>query len=174
MGTVRDREPFRWHSTIAYKTVPKIVTRGYDTTELVEKGYGFVDVIFINYQARIPRVKEMKMLHYLMILCLEDGMSTAAGISRFAAKGHNILTQSAGASLLAFGHAYGAYQTYGRMLDGYLERAEKEGKSYQEMAEILVRENQGSVNLGVSNLMLKDHAAKRSFSGGTGLSAGPS
>lgn len=163
MGTVKDREPFRWHSTIAYKTVPKIVTRGYDTTELVEKGYGFADVIFINYQARIPLVKEMKMLHYLMILCLEDGMSTAAGISRFAAKGHNILTQSTGASILAFGHAYGAYQTYGRMLDRYLERGEKERKSYQEMAEILVRENQGSLTLGVSNLMLKDPAAKRIF-----------
>ena len=163
MGALKDREPFRWHSTIAYKTVPKIVTRGYDTTELVEKGYGFADVIFINYQARISLVKEMKMLQYLMILCLEDGMSTAAGISRFAAKGHNILTQSAGASILAFGHAYGAYQAYGRMLDRYLERAEKEGENLQEMAEILVRENQGSLNLGASNLMLKDPAAKRIF-----------
>ncbi len=31
------------------------------------------------------------------------------------------------------------------------------------MAEILVRENQGSLNLGASNLMLKDPAAKRIF-----------
>ena len=163
MGTVKEREPFHWHSTISYKTVPKIVTRGYDTTELVEKGYGFADIIFINYQARIPLIKEVRTLHYLMIMCLEDGMSTAPSISRCVAKGHNILTQSAGASILAFGHAYGAFQTYGRMLDKYLERAEREGKSYQEMAEILVRENQGSLALGVSNLMLKDPAAKRIF-----------
>ena len=163
MGTVKEREPFHWHSTISYKTVPKIVTMGYDTTELVEKGYGFADIIFINYQARIPLIKEMKMLHYLMIVCLEDGMSTAPSIARYVAKGHNILTQSAGASILAFGHAYGAFQTYGRMLDRYLERAEQEGKGYQEMAEILVRENQENLTLGVSSLMLKDPAAKRIF-----------
>jgi citrate synthase len=143
--------------------VPKIVTRGYDTTELVEKGYGFADIIFINYQARIPLIKEVKMLHYLMILCLDDGMSTSPSIARSVAKGHNILTQSAGASILAFGNAYGAFQAFGRMLDKYLERAEKEGKSYGEMAEILVKENQGGLTLGVSNLMLKDPAAKRIF-----------
>ncbi len=163
MGTVKGREPFRWHSTISYKTVPKIVTRGYDTTELVEKGYGFADIIFINYQARIPLLKEVKMLHYLMILCLDDGMSTSPSIARSVAKGHNILTQSAGASILAFGNAYGAFQAFGRMLDKYLERCEKEGMSYQEMAEILFKENRGSLILGVSNLMVKDPAAKRVF-----------
>jgi len=162
MGAV-EREPFKWHSTISYKIVDKIVTRGYDTTELVEKGYGFADLIFINYQARIPLIEETEMLHYVMILCLDEGLSTPAAISRLVAKGHTILTQSVGASILAFGHAYGAFQAYGKMLDKYLDRAEKEGKGLDEMAEILVKENQGSLTLGVSNLMLKDPAAKRAF-----------
>ncbi len=162
MGAV-EREPFKWHSTISYKVVEKIVTRGYDTTELVEKGYGLADVIFINFQARIPIVKETKMLNYLMILCLEDGLSTSAGISRFVAKGHNFMTQSVGASILAFGNAYGGFQAYGRILDKYLGRAGKEGKSLDEMAEILVKENKGSPTLGVSSLMLKDPAANRVF-----------
>ncbi len=162
MGAV-EREPFKWHSTISYKLVDKIVTRGYDTTELVEKGYGLADVVFIDYQARIPLINEAKMLDYLMILCLDEGLSTPAAISRFVAKGHNLLTQSVGASILAFGHAYGAFQAYGRMLDRYLDRAEKQGKRSDEMAEILVKENQGSLTLGVSNLMLKDAAAKRVF-----------
>lgn len=163
MGAVKQREPFRWHSTIAYKTMPKIVTRGYDTTELVEKGYGLTDIIFINYQARIPLIREVKMLNYLMILCLEEGVSAPASISRIVTKGHSYLTQAAGASILAFGHAYGAFQAHGKMLDAYLERAEREGKSQKETAEILVRENQGSPALGVSNLMLKDPAARRVF-----------
>ncbi len=158
-----EREPFRWHSTISYKLVDKIVTRGYDTTELVEKGYGLADVIFINYQARIPLINEAKMLNYLMILCLDEGLSSPAAISRFVAKGHNLLTQSIGASILAFGHAYGAFQTHGRMLDRYLNRAEKEGRDLDEMARILVKENQESLILGVSGLMLKDPAAKRVF-----------
>lgn len=163
MGAV-EREPFKWHSTISYKTVDKIVTRGYDTTELVEKGYGIADLIFINYQARIPLIEEAKMLHYVMVLSLDEGLSTPAAISRLVAKGHTILTQSVGASILAFGHAYGAFQAYGRMLDKYLDRAEQEGKSLDEMAEILVKENQESLILGVSSLMLKDPAAKRVFS----------
>ncbi|NIS72134.1 MAG: hypothetical protein GTO12_25370, partial [Proteobacteria bacterium] len=103
------------------------------------------------------------MLNYLMILCLDEGVSTPAAISRFVAKGHNLLTQSIGASILAFGHAYGAFQTYGRMLDKYLNRAEKEGKDLDEIAKILVEENRGSRILGVSALMLKDPAAKRVF-----------
>ncbi len=168
MGTV-EREPFRWHSTISHKRVDKIVTRGYDTTELVEKGYGLADVIFINYQARIPLINEAKMLNYLMILCLDEGVSTPAAISRFVAKGHNLLTQSIGASILAFGHAYGAFQTYGRMLDKYLNRAEEEGKDLDEIAKILVEENRGSRILGASDLMLKDPAAKRVFARAEGL-----
>jgi len=162
MGAV-EREPFKWHSTVSYKVVEKIVTRGYDTTELVEKGYGLADVIFIDFQARIPLVKETKMLNYLMILCLEDGLSTPAGISRFVAKGLAFMTQCVGASILAFGNAYGGFQAYGRVLDKYLSRAGKEGKSLDEMAEILVKESKGSPTLGVSNLMLKDPAAKRVF-----------
>ncbi len=162
MGTI-EREPFKWHSTVSYKKVDKIVTRGYDTTELVEKGYGLADVIFIDFQARIPLIKETKMLNYLMILCLEDGLSPPSAISRFVSKGHTILTQSVGASILAFGHAYGAFQTYGKMLDQYLSRAEKEGKNLDEAAETLVEENRGSLILGVSTLMLKDPAAKRVF-----------
>jgi citrate synthase len=162
MGTL-EREPFKWHSTISYKLVDRIVTRGYDTTELVEKGYGIADIIFINYQARIPLVNEARMLDYLMILCLEDGLSTPAAISRFVAKGHTLLTQAVGASILAFGHAYGAFQAYGRILDRYLERAEKDGKNHDEMAELLVKENPRSLTLGFSKLMRKDPSAKRVF-----------
>lgn len=162
MGSI-EREPFRWHSTVSYKTVDTIVTRGYNTTELVEKGYGLADVIFIDFQARIPLIKEAKMLNYLMVLCLDEGLSTPAAISRIVAKGHTILTQSVGASILAFGHAYGAFQAYGRMLDKYLSRAEKAKRSLDEIAEVLVKENKDSLTLGVSNLMVKDPAAKRVF-----------
>jgi len=125
MGAV-ERKPFKWHSTISYKLVDKIVTRGYDTTELVEKGYGIADLIFINYQARIPLMEETKMLDYLMILCLDEGLSTPVAISRFVAQGDNLLTQAVGASVLAFGNAYGAFQTHGRMLQSYLDRAERD------------------------------------------------
>ena len=157
------RAPFRWVSEVAYKNVHRIVASGYDTTELVEAGYGLIDVIFIDFQGRIPTVEEAKMLNYAMILSLEDGLSMPAAISRIVAKSKTYLTQSCGASILAFGHAYGAYSAFGNMLNKYLARAENEGKTSEEMAEILVKENLDSEALGVSNLMLKDPVAKRIF-----------
>lgn len=157
------RAPFRWLSEVAYKNMHRIVARGYDTTELVEAGYGLIDAIFIDFQARIPTVEEAKMLNYVMILSLEDGLSMPAAITRIIAKSKTYLTQSCGASILAFGHAYGAYSAFGNMLDKYLARAENEGKTSEEIAEILVKENLNNEALGVSNLMLKDPAAKRMF-----------
>jgi hypothetical protein len=70
-GTVKPdkkREPFRWVSEVAYKNVRRIVARGYDTTELMEEGYGVVDMLFVDYQARIPLIEEEQMLNYVMIL----------------------------------------------------------------------------------------------------------
>ena len=76
------RQPFRWTSEIAYKNIHRIVARGYDTTELVEAGYGLADVLFIDFQSRIPLIEEAQMLHYVMILALEDGLSSPASYSQ--------------------------------------------------------------------------------------------
>lgn len=155
------RESFRWVSEIAYKNVHRIVARGYDTTELMEEGYGMVDMLFIDFQARIPLIEEEKMLNYIMILALEDGLSIPAALSRIVGQSKTFLTQACGASILAFGHAYGAYSAFGNMLDEYLVRCKKEGKTIGEMAETLVKENVNGDSLGVSSLMLKDPSAKR-------------
>ena len=80
-GTVpldEKRDRFQWVSEVAYKNVHRIVTRGYDTTELVEAGYGLTDVLFIDFQARIPLVEEDQMLNYVMVCMLEDGLSSPA------------------------------------------------------------------------------------------------
>ena len=163
-GTVApddERARFQWVSEVAYKNVHRIVARGYDTTELVEEGYGVVDLLFVDFQARLPLIEEEKMLNYIMILSLEDGLSVPAVMSRMVARTKTFLTQACGAAVLSFGHAYGAYSSFGNMLSDYLARAEAEGKSLAEMAEILVAENLDSESLGVSDLMLKDPAAKR-------------
>ena len=119
------RAPFQWVSEIAYKNVHRIVTRGYDTTELMEEGYGLVDVLFINFQSRIPSANEEKMLNYIMVLALEDGLSMPASISRLVGRSKTFLTQAAGASILAFGHAYGAFSAFGNRLEEYSEIGDK-------------------------------------------------
>ena len=163
-GTVpldTNRAPFQWVSEVAYKNVHRIVSRGYDTTEVMEEGYGVVDMLFIDYQARIPLVEEEKMLNYVMILALEDGLSMPAVMSRMVARSKTFLTQAAGASILAFGHAYGAYSAFGNRLEDYLSKADTEGLTLEEAAELLVQENMEDEALGVSNLMLQDPAAQR-------------
>jgi citrate synthase/citryl-CoA lyase len=157
------RAPFQWVSEVAYKNVHRIVARGFDTTELMEEGYGMVDVLFVDLQARIPLIEEEKMLNYVMILALEDGLSMPAAMSRIVARSKTFLTQACGASILAFGHAYGAYSAFGNRLDRYLKKAEEESLSLEEAAELLVNENLNDESLGVSGLMLKDPAAKRMF-----------
>lgn len=156
-----DRPSFRWVSEIAYKNVHRIVSRGYDTTELVEAGYGFVDMLFVDFQARIPLVEEEQMLNYILILCLEDGLSPPAVMARMAATSKTFLSQACGAAILAFGHAYGGYSEFGNTLEKYLAIAEKEGKSLAEAARLLVAERRDSEALGVSELMIEDPAAKQ-------------
>lgn len=163
-GTIpRDtkRAPFQWVSEIAYKNVHRIVSRGYDTTELVEQGYGMVDILFVDFQARIPLIEEERMLNYVMIMALEDGLSMPAAISRIVAQSKTFLTQACGASILAFGHAFGAYSAFGNRLEEYLKKTEQDGVSLEEAAAELVKNNLTDESLGVSDLMLKDPAAKR-------------
>ena len=163
-GTVpmdEKRDRFQWVSEVAYKNVHRIVSRGYDTTELVEKGYGLTDVLFIDFQARIPLIEEGQMLNYVMVVMLEDGLTSPANITRIVAGGKTILTQAAGSSILAFGHAYGAYQAFGKLLDGILAKQAKEGKPLADVVEAMVKTRLNDPALGVSDLMLKDPAAKR-------------
>jgi citrate synthase len=157
------RPGFQWLSEVAYKNKHRIVARGYDTTELMEAGYGLVDMQFIDFQSRIPLVEEEKMLNYIMILTLEDGLSLPAMLSRTVARSKTFLTQACGASILAFGHAYGAYSAFGNMLIDGIDEIEQIGSPVEKIAMEIAREYLGDPALGVSGIMLKDPAANRIF-----------
>jgi hypothetical protein len=161
MPTDENRAPFQWVSEVSYKNTHRIVTRGYDTTELMEEGYGVIEVLFVDYQARIPTIEEGEMLNYIMIMMLEDGLSGPAAISRIVAKSKTFLTQACGASIMAFGHAYGAYSTFGNRMENCIKSAEQENISLAQAAKRLVQENGIDEALGVSSLMVKDPAAKK-------------
>ena len=163
-GTVplsHERAPFQWLSEVAYKNVHRIVARGYDTTELMEQGYGMTDMLFVNFQARIATVEEDRMLNYVMILALEDGLSMPAMMSRLVARSKTFLTQAAGTSILAFGHAYGAFSAFGNMVLEKMQQAEGSGQSVEAAARELVAEHLDDPALGISDLYLEDPAAKR-------------
>lgn len=155
-----DREGFKWVSEVAYKNIHRIVARGYDTTELVEAGYGTCDVIFVDYQSRIPLQEEKDVLEYVMVLGLEDGLSNPALIARLIARGKSYVTQACGGSVLAFGHSYASYDATGKMLAKYAAKVE-EGMSLSDAAKLCVKECKYEDHFGVSDLYVKDPATRR-------------
>ena len=155
------RDGFKWVSEVAYKNIHRIVSRGYDTTEVVEAGYGMTDVLFIDYQARIPLLEERKALDYLLVIALEDGLSAPAVLARTIARGKNYITQSCGGSTLAYGHAYASYDATGKMLTKYLAKVEEDGMSIADAAALLVKENAKEDHLGISDRYLKDPTARK-------------
>jgi citryl-CoA lyase len=140
----KDREPFHWRTNISYKTVSKIVAKGYDTTELVEKGYGFMDVLFLIFQGRLPKPNEAKMLDYLLGGFCEHAISPSAASARIVASGRPLINAAFAAGIMTFGMAHGPGWSHAEIMTEYLNRAEKEGKTLKEMAEILVKEHLGA------------------------------
>lgn len=133
------RDPlFRRKSSISYKTEEKTVMRGYDMSELAEEGYSFVDTMFVLFQGRIPTDKEEKMLKYEMGVFLEHSMSPSAVSAIGVITGRPNLPCAIAASIMTFGGVHGPGAAHGYMMNKYIERAEAEGKSLDEMAKILV------------------------------------
>ena len=136
-----DRKPlFRRKTAISYKTEKKTVMRGYDLSELAEKEYSFCDALFILYQNRIPTENEEKMLNYEMGVFIEHSMSPSAASAISVAAGRPNLPCCIAASITTFGGVHGPGAAHGYMMNKYIERAQKEGKSLDEMAKILVDE----------------------------------
>ena len=135
------REPFfRRKSSISYKSEEKTVVRGYNLSELAEKGYTFCDALFILFQGRIPTEEEEKMLEYEMGEFLEHSMSPSAASAIAVIAGRPLLPAAVAAGVMTFGSAHGPGAAHGYMMNKYLERALKEGKSIDEMAKICVDE----------------------------------
>ena len=136
-----NRDPlFRRKTSISYKTEEKTVMRGYNLSEVAEKGYSFCDAMFVLFQNRIPTAAEEKMLKYEMGVFLEHSMSPSAVGAIGVMTGRPNLPCAIAASIMTFGGVHGPGAAHGYMLNKYLERAHKEGKSLDEMAKILVDE----------------------------------
>ena len=134
-----NRKPlFKRKTAISYKTEEKTVMRGYDLSELAEKEYSFCDAMFVMFQNRIPTENEEKMLKYEMGVFLEHSMSPSAVGAIGVATGRPNLPCTIAASIMTFGGVHGPGAAHGYMMNKYIERARREGKTIDEMAMILV------------------------------------
>jgi citrate synthase len=131
---------FRRRTAISYKTEEKTVLRGYNLSDLAEEGYSFCDALFVLYQNRIPTAKEAQMLNYEMGVFLEHSMSPSAVGAIGVSAGRPNLPCAVAAAIMTFGGVHGPGAAHGYMLNKYLERGLREGKSVDEMAKTLVDE----------------------------------
>lgn len=130
----------RRKTSISYKTEEKTVLRGYNLSDLAEEGYSFYDALFILYQDRIPTKKEEEMLKYEMGVFMEHSMSPSAVAAIGVSAGRPNLPCTVAAAITTFGGVHGPGAAHGYMLNKYIERAKREGKTLDEMAKILVDE----------------------------------
>ena len=136
-----NREPLLKKKTaISYKTEEKTVLRGYNLSDLAEEGYTFCDALFVLFQERLPTENEEKMLEYETAEFLEHSMSPSAAGAIAVISGRPNLPAAIAGAVMTFGSAHGPGAAHGYMMHRYIERAREEGKSLEEMGEILVDE----------------------------------
>ena len=127
---IMDRDPLiRRKTAISYKTEEKTVMRGYNLSDLAEEGYSFYDAMFVMFQNRIPTENEEKMLKYEMGVFLEHSMSPSAVGAIGVSAGRPNLPVCVAAAVSTFGGVHGPGAAHGYMLNKYLKRAKKEGKT---------------------------------------------
>lgn len=127
-------------TSVSYKTEEKTVIRGYSLSELAEEGYSFVDALFVLFQDRIPTEDEKEMLDYELGSMLEHSMSPSAVSALGVIAGRPNLPAATAAAITTFGGAHGPGAAHSYMMNNYMDRARKEGKTLEEMGKILVDE----------------------------------
>jgi citrate synthase len=133
------REPFHWRTSIAYKTQPKIVIRGYDLNELVGN-LDLAEMAYLVWQGELPSEAHGRMLNAIMVCLAEHAFSPSAASARFIASGGVPLHVGVAGGMLTIGDIHGTFDRPCAMFRDGVMRAKAEGKTLEEMADILVRE----------------------------------
>ena len=155
------RDPlFNRKTALAYKTKEKTVLRGYNLSDLAEEGYSFSDAMFVLFQGRIPTEAEEKMLTYEMGSFLEHSMSPSAGSAIAVTAGRPNLPTAVAAGVMTFGGVHGPGAAHGYMMNKYLKKGQKEGKSVDEIAKELV-DDYMDAGMPVMGMGQPQHRARR-------------
>ena len=133
------REPFHWRTNIAYKTQPKIVIRGYDLNDLVGN-LDLGEMAYLVWRGELPSQAHGRMLNAIMVCLAEHAFSPSAASARFVASGGVPLHVAVAGGMLTIGDLHGTFDRPCALFRDGVTRAGSEGKTLEEMADILVRE----------------------------------
>ena len=135
----REREPFHWRSSIAYKTKDKIVIRGYDNNELIGN-IDFASMAYLVWTGELPPDNYRLMLNALLVSLSEHAFSPSAVSCRMVASGGVPLNTAVAGGILSLGSRHGSAEVPAAMFQDGITRCEKEGLTIEECAELIVIE----------------------------------
>jgi citrate synthase len=133
------KEPFHWRTSIAYKTRPKIVVRGYDLNDLTGN-LDLGEMAYLVWRGELPTEAQAKMLNAIMVCLAEHAFSPSSAAARMVASGGVPLHVGVAGGMLAIGDVHGTFDRPAALFQNGVARARTEGRSLEEMADILVRE----------------------------------
>jgi citrate synthase len=141
MKDQEQREQFHWRSAISYKTIDRIVVRGYNINELTGS-LDLGEMVYLTWMGELPTKAQGKMLNALLVSTLEHAFSPSTVATRFAASGRVELQAAVASGILAFGDVHGGAHISAKQWQHYVKRMREENKTVEEIAKGLLTENQ--------------------------------
>ncbi len=135
----KQREPFHWRSDVAYKTRDKIVVRGYNLNDLTGN-LDLGEMAYLVWRGDLPSKSHAKMLNAIMVCLAEHAFSPSSAAARLVASGGVPLHAAVAGGMLTIGDLHGTFDRPAAMFQKGVVRAKAEGKTLEEIAEILVLE----------------------------------
>jgi citrate synthase len=133
------KEPFHWRTSIAYKTRPRIVVRGYDLNDLTGN-LNLGEMAWLVWRGELPTQAQGEMLNAIMVCLAEHAFSPSSAAARMVASGGVPLHVGVAGGLLSIGDLHGTFDRPAALFQRGVARARQEGRSIEEMAGTLVRE----------------------------------
>jgi len=131
-----------WKTKITKVEPNHLVTRGYRQEDLIGN-IPFSNVVYLLLKGELPSKEHGKMMDAILTACVDHGVTPPTAMaSRIVASGGVSLPTAVAAGVLSIGDAHGgAIEKGAKFLQDGVLRAKKEGKTIEQIAEILVKES---------------------------------
>ncbi len=133
----KKKEPFHWRTSIAFKTVDRIVVRGYDLNELVGN-IDFASMAYLVWTGALPSENHRSILNALLVCLSEHAFSPSSVSCRFVASGGVPLNTAVAGGILAMGSKHGSADVTALMLQEAVKRCHEQGITLADCAKQIV------------------------------------
>ena len=131
----------KWKTKITKVEPNHLVTRGYRQEDLIGN-IPYSHVVYLLLRGELPSENYGKMMDAILTACIDHGVTPPSAIAaRSVASGGVPLPSAVAAGILSIGDAHGgAIEKGAKFLQDGVKRMNEEGKTIEEISEILVRE----------------------------------